>query len=65
MAAEFNNDPSNDGPITDECVGHYSGTRKFNFSEITVSKIVSILQRLKASKATGIDKIPAKRCLRI
>ena len=38
---------------------HFPGTR-FYFSDISVSNVALRLQHLKASKATGIDNIPAK-----
>jgi hypothetical protein len=38
---------------------HCPGTR-FYFSDITVSNVALRLQNLKASKATGMDSIPAK-----
>ena len=38
---------------------HCPGTR-FNFSDISVSSVALSLRNLKASKATGVENIPAK-----
>lgn len=61
LAAESVNLYSNscDDPVNDERVDHCPDIC-FNFSDINVSSVALRLQNLKASKATGLDNIPAK-----
>lgn len=61
LASEVNDSTNQpcDEPNADVCVDHCPGIR-FRFSEISLINVVSSLKKLKVSKATGMDNIPAK-----
>lgn len=59
LAAESNIDSAGDDPQINDCAG-FSPDSCFRFSQIDVVSVALTLKNLKASKATGLDKIPAK-----
>ena len=59
LAAEINDESYDEESQLDDSASLSSDTQ-FYFSQINVSSVTLTLQNLKANKATGLDKIPAK-----
>ena len=58
LAAEYDNDSCDNNETAINSTSH--SRARFEFSPILVDSVASTLNGLKASKATGLDKIPAK-----